>query len=150
MSSAVDRLLKLAIENNASEVRLSGGVAPMLRIGDQVRPLKTKPLTSDEVSAMAAAVMPAGADPASFQFSSAAGRCSGAVLDVSGTKVLVLRHSADEAPPGAADDESPLELDVADESLEAMAAAIAAGHAPSTPRVATGTIQIDKLLTAAV
>jgi twitching motility protein PilT len=150
MSSAVDRLLKLAIENNASEVRLSGGVAPMLRIGDQVRPLKTKPLTSDEVAAMAAAVMPAGADPASFQFSSAAGRCSGTLLDVSGTKVLVLRHSAAEAPPEAADDESPLELDVADESLEAKAAAIAAGHAPSTPRVATGTIQIDKLLTAAV
>ena len=146
MSAAVDRLLKLAIENNASEVRLSGGVAPMLRIGDQVRPLKTKPLTGDEVSAMAAAVMPAGADPAGFQFRCAAGRCSGAVLDVSGTKVLVLRHGAAESTPEPADDDPPLELDVADESLEA----IAAGQPPPTPRFATGTIQIDKLLNAAV
>ncbi len=154
MTTAIDRLLKLAIDNGASEVRLSGGVAPMLRIGDHVRPLKTKPLTSDEVSAMAAAVMPAGADPTGFVFATATGRCSGAVLDVSGTKVLVLRQGVAEPPPAAADDDPPLELDIADESLAgqaaANAAAIAAGQSPSTPRVATGTIQIDKLLNAAV
>ena len=66
--AAIDRLMKLAADNGATEVRLSGGVAPMLRIDDQVRPLKTKPLTGDEVAAMASAVMPAGADPAAFQF----------------------------------------------------------------------------------
>ena len=51
----IERLLQLAQENGATEVRLSGGYAPILRVGDQMRPLKTKPLTPDDVRAFAAA-----------------------------------------------------------------------------------------------
>jgi twitching motility protein PilT len=143
----VEKLLKVAADNGGTEVRLSGGAAPMLRINDQMRPLKTRAFTVDEVAALAAALVPPGGDPARFTFSTALGECAGALLDVQGTKVLVLRPAAD-APP--APDHAPLELDLqTDEPAEAAVAA--AGDSPyAMPKAAGGTILIDKLLMAAV
>ena len=49
----IEKLLKVAIDNNASELRLSGGAAPMLRIDDKLRPLKiNKAISAEEVQAM--------------------------------------------------------------------------------------------------
>ncbi len=143
----VEKLLKVAVDNGGTEVRLSGGAAPMLRINDQMRPLKTRAFTVEEVAALAAALVPAGGDPARFAFTTALGECAGTLLDVQGTKVLVLRPAA--APPAA--DHVPLELDLqGDEPAEAAVAA-AEGDSPyAMPKAAGGTIQIDKLLMAAV
>ena len=55
MAQQVEKLLKVALDNGATELRLSGGVAPMLRINDQMRPLKTKALPAEEIEAMASA-----------------------------------------------------------------------------------------------
>jgi len=154
MASQVEKLLKVALDNGATELRLSGGVAPMLRINDQMRPLKTRPIPAEEVLAMAEAVMPPGADPAKFFFRAGDGRYQGSLLDVSGTKVLVLRPTAEsepEAPSFTSD--APLELDVKPEAAPhsmADAASAQAEDGYAQPKVATGTIQIDKLLTAAV
>ena len=52
MHAQVEKLLKVAVDNGATELRLSGGVAPMLRINDQLRPLKTRPIPTEEVTAM--------------------------------------------------------------------------------------------------
>jgi twitching motility protein PilT len=144
----LEKLLKVAVDNGATEVRLSGGAAPMLRINDQMRPLKTRAFTVDEVAAIAAALLPPGGDPARFTFSTSLGSGSGALLDVQGTKVLVLRPAAD--VPSAAE-HAPLELDLQDDGPdEAAAAADEAGSPYAMPKAAGGTIQIDKLLMAAV
>ena len=74
MAIQVEKLLKVAVDNQATELRVSGGVSPMLRINDQLRPLKTKTLTGEEVDAMAAAVMPPHADPQKFVFATGIGR----------------------------------------------------------------------------
>ena len=76
----IERLLQLAQENGASEVRLSGGYAPMLRLGDQMRPLKTKPLAPEDVQAYAAAIMPPGADAKMFSFTTPVGSHTGSLL----------------------------------------------------------------------
>jgi twitching motility protein PilT len=142
-------------------VRLSGGYAPILRVGDQMRPLKTKPLTAEDVQAFAAAIMPAGAEPRMFSFTSAAGSHSGSLLDVQGSKVLVLRtaDAAASAPAAAPEPAAAakaasgdIELDIPEEQTTAQqaAAAVGRGDAFALPRAAEGTIQIDKLLTAAV
>jgi twitching motility protein PilT len=142
----VEKLLRVALDNGSTEVRLSGGAPPMLRINDQMRPLKTRAFSADEVSALAAAVVPPGGDPARFAFATSLGECGGALLDVQGTKVLVLRP-APEAAPAA---ETPLELDLQDDGPEETATA-ADGESPyAMPKAASGTIQIDKLLMAAV
>jgi twitching motility protein PilT len=144
----LEKLLKVAMDNGATEVRLSGGAAPMLRINDQMRPLKTRAFTVDEVAAIAAALLPPGGDPARFTFSTSLGAGSGALLDVQGTKVLVLRPAAD-VPPAA--EHAPLELDLQDDGPDEAAAAADEGGSPyAMPKTAGGTIQIDKLLMAAV
>ena len=94
MHAQVEKLLKVAVDNGATELRLSGGVAPMLRINDQMRPLKTRAFTVEEVAALTAALVPPGGDPARFAFTTALGECAGALLDIQGTKVLVLRPAA--------------------------------------------------------
>ena len=153
MHAQVEKLLRVAIDNGATELRLSGGVAPMLRIHDQMRPLKTRPIPAEEVLAMAEAVMPPHADPAKFFFRTGDGCYQGSLVEVSGTKVLVLRPS-DEAEPEPTSflAEAPLELDTKPEAGAhgGVAAAVPADETYAQPRVATGTIQIDKLLTAAV
>ena len=155
MAAQVEKLLKVAVDNNATELRLSGGVAPMLRINDQMRPLKTKPIAPEEVLAMAESIMPPAADAAKFFFTTGLGRYMGSLVDVSGTKVLVLRPSdepaeSDAALGGAADDLAPLELDIQPGAAAAAPSSAASVDAYAMPKAATGTIQIDKLLTAAV
>ena len=141
----VEKLVKVMLDNGGTELRLSAGVAPMVRIEGSLKPLGTKPLAADAVMALAAAVVPSGADPARFVFPSSLGPCAGALVDIKGTKVLVLQ-----APEtGAAGDPPPLELELAPERA---AEPIAAGEndAYAMPEAAGGTIQIDKLLMAAV
>jgi len=89
----VEKLLKVMLDNGGAEVRLSAGVAPMVRIDGSLKPMGSKPLSADAVAALAAAVMPAGSDPARFSFDSALGSCAGTLVDVDGTKVLVLQAS---------------------------------------------------------
>ena len=156
MATQVEKLLKVALDNGATELRLSGGVSPMLRINDQMRPLKTKPIPADEVEAMAAAVMLPHADPAKFSFSNSLGRFQGTLVNNQGTKVLVLRPAEEEPgepepEPQSFTDDSPLQLDI-QPSAQAHALPAVAGEDTQflTPRVATGTVLIDKLLTAAV
>jgi twitching motility protein PilT len=154
MAAQVEKLLKVAVDNRATELRLSGGVAPMLRINDQMRPLKTKPIAAEEVLAMAEAIMPPAADAAKFFFTTGLGRYMGSLLDVSGTKVLVLRPSdepeATASGPAGADEFAPLELDVQPTAASGAPSAAAPADTYAMPKAATGTIQIDKLLTAAV
>ncbi len=142
----VEKLLKVALDNGGTEIRLSGGSAPMLRINDQMRPLKTRAFTAEEVAALAAAIVPPGGDPGRFSFATALGSCDGGMLDVQGTKVLVLRPAAD----GAAA-EPPLELDIHEEPPAEEAVGGGEAESPyAMPKAAAGMIQIDKLLMAAV
>jgi twitching motility protein PilT len=148
----VEKILRVMLDNQGTEVRLSAGVAPMVRVGGGLKPMGRTLLAADVVAAMAAAVIPEDADPARFVFESSFGPCSGALVDVSGTKVLVLEAPGVPAPAPA---EPPLELDLGDEPAPAAASAGSAGSAGSAdvyamPKAATGTIQIDKLLMAAV
>jgi Tfp pilus assembly pilus retraction ATPase PilT len=69
----IEKLLKVAFDNHATELRLSGGVPPMLRIGEQLRQLKIPPVAAETVTALIAAVLPAGADPKAFTFDSSHG-----------------------------------------------------------------------------
>jgi twitching motility protein PilT len=140
----VEKLLKVMLDNGGSEMRLSAGAAPMLRIGGSLRPLKARPLSAEEVHALAAAVLPAGGDKSGFAFESALGVCHGALLDVQGTTVLVLHGPR---PPGP----EALELDLTDDGPAAGGdPGAAAGDDLEMPQAAGGTIQIDKLLMAAV
>jgi hypothetical protein len=123
----LEKLLKVAADNGATEVRLSGGAAPMLRINDQMRPLKTRAFTVDEVAAIAAGLLPPGGDPARFAYSTALGAGTGALLDVQGTKVLVLRPAADAPPPA---EHAPLELDLQDDTPDEAAGAADEGGSP--------------------
>jgi twitching motility protein PilT len=144
----VEKLLKVAIDNGATEIRLSGGAAPMLRINDQMRPLKTRAFSADEVAALAAAVLPPGGDPDRFAFTTALGECTGRLLDVQGTKVLVIAPATEPATPPA---DAPLELDITDDAPAESGAGGGDGESPyAMPRAAGGTVQIDKLLMAAV
>ena len=156
LAATVDKLLKVALDNGATELRLSGNVPPMLKISDQVRPLKVKALSGDEVESLLMAILPTGGDPTKFVFTSALGRYAGGLVDVSGTKVLVLRPATDADEPATAGrgpaDDGALELDI---SADAPADGQNAGPANEAavyamPKAAVGTIQIDKLLTAAV
>ncbi len=142
MAAQVEKLLKVALDNGAAELRVSGGVAPMLQIGGQLRPLKTKAIPTEEVMAMAMAVAPPGADLKAFEFECGLGVFSGAMHDVQGTKVLVIRQSSPPTPP-------PLELDLSSEQPQNEEEEAAASLGIQ-PRVATGNIHIDKLLNAAV
>ena len=156
----IERLLVLARDNGATEVRLSAGYAPLLRVADQMRPLKTKPLTAEDVQAFLAAILPPGGDPRMFSFSTAAGSHTGSVLDVQGAKVLVLKltgeaEAAVAVEPDHSTDQSAsfssIELDLPQEDKNDQAGA--AATRPDTfamPKTAVGTIQIDKLLSAAI
>jgi twitching motility protein PilT len=142
----LERLLKVAADHGASEVRLSAGAGPLLRINGQFRPLKAKPLDVAEFKSFVAAVAPVGG-PERFPLPSALGPGMGRVFEMQGERVLVLE-------PGAVEPESlPLELDIQDSppAETASAADDPAGDADiGMPRAATGTVMIDKLLMAAV
>ena len=144
----VEKILKIALDNAATEVRLGAGSPPHVMIDGKLRPIGKSALSADDVQALAAAVLPAGGDPARFTFTTSLGGCAGSLMDVQGTKILVLRPGAEAGP--AAD--VPLELDIASEDKPADAAEAAGGAADvyAMPTAAVGTVQIDKLLTAAV
>ena len=143
----VEKILKIALDNAATEVRLGSGSPPHVLIDGKLRPVGKAPLSPDDVQALAAAILPAGGDPARFTFTTSLGACAGSLMDVQGTKVLVLKPGAEPAPAG----DSPLELDImSEEKPQDDADAAAAGDAFAMPTAAVGTIQIDKLLTAAV
>jgi twitching motility protein PilT len=150
----VEKLLKVAIDNGATELRLSGGAAPMLRINDKLTPLKTRAISPEEVEGMAEAIMPGGAAASAFDYESTVGNFACGLHDVQGTKVLVLKSApkpaAEAGAMPAAD--MPLELDIQEEEKPA-AAPVDGGNSGETfamPKAAEGTILIDKLLTAAV
>jgi twitching motility protein PilT len=150
----VEKLLQMARDNSATEVRLSAGLPPMLRINDQLRQIKTNPFSADDVQAVVRAIMPAGADAKGFPFEAGGAAYEGALLDMQGTAVLVMRPaaSAAEPEPAAADPAASapgIELDIqTDEKAEHAGGPAADVFA--MPKVAVGTVQIDKLLTAAV
>ena len=147
-ATPVDRLLKAAVDNSATELRLSGGVAPMLRIDGQMKPLKVNPISEADVLSMARAVAPADSELSDFMFTSAVGPCRGKLLDIQGTKVLVLEPQP-EAPEESADDALDLELDP--DALDNDDDTRNADGTPREgPRIVSGTIHIDKLLNAAV
>jgi twitching motility protein PilT len=152
----VEKLLKVAVDNGATELRLSGGGSPMLRINDKLTPLKTRAISADELTGMAEAILPAGGSPSAFDYESSFGNFACGLHDVQGTKVLVLKHSpraASAAPAAdyAAAAEMPLELDIqAEEKPSAAQADAGHGETFAMPKAAEGTILIDKLLTAAV
>ena len=142
----VEKLVKVMLDNGGTELRLSAGVAPMVRIDGSLKPLGSKPLAADMVAALAAAVIPAGADPGRFVFESSLGPCQAALVDIKGTKVLVLQAPA----AGRAAAEAPLELELASDQGDAPVAVAPEADAYAMPGAAEGTIQIDKLLMAAV
>ena len=149
----VEKLLQLARENGATEVRLSGGMPPMLRINDQLKQIKTSPFTTEDVQAITEAVMPAGADKKAFTFPAAGASYEGSLLDMQGTAVLVIRPAAEPEPEPAAAPEpmsTGIELDIQTDSKHQDDGGAQAVDAFAMPKVAVGTVQIDKLLTAAV
>jgi twitching motility protein PilT len=150
----VEKLLQLARENGAAEVRLSGGLPPMLRINDQLKQIKTSPFSAEDVQAITAAVMPAGADKKSFTFPVAGTPYEGSLLDMQGTAVLVIRPAPEPAaapePASGGPASTGIELDIQTDSKAEDGGGGQPGDVFAMPKVAVGTVQIDKLLTAAV
>ena len=155
LAAHVDKLLKVAADNGATELRISGGREPMVRIKDKLVTLKSPALTAEQVAGITAAILPPGADPKKFVYLSVIGRYQGSAVDVQGTKVLVLQPAGPagpaEAEPAAAAPQT-LELESIDDNAAAEdeASKPSAANAYALPKVAVGSIQIDKLLTAAV
>jgi twitching motility protein PilT len=133
----VEKILRLAADNGAAEVRLSAGAPPILRIGSQMRPLKTRTFSAAEVETVTAG----------FADGVSRGGWSGDVTTVQGAAVLVLRPTAAAVPPPA---EAPLELAIEEEPEAEVEGGGASGDVYAMPKAASGTIQIDKLLMAAV
>jgi twitching motility protein PilT len=142
-AAQLEKILKVAMDNHATEVRLGAGSPPRAQIGGQWRTIGKAPLGTDEVQAYASAVMPAEAGAQKFTFASSLGDFIGSLLDIQGTKVLVIT-------PGVAA-EAPIELDVQHDAKPTdEAAPVSEDDAYAMPQAAVGTVQIDKLLTAAI
>lgn len=146
----IEKLLKVAFDNHATELRLSGGAHPMLRIGERLRQLKIQPVSTEVVTGLIRAVMPEGADPKNFSFTCSHGSIDASVLDLEGTEVLVLKRGTSSAAPE--DNDDALELDLQDDGDDSAAGvkSRSADEEFAMPEEAGGTIMIDKLLTAAV
>ena len=138
----VEKVLRTALQHSATEVRMAGGAVPRLLIDGQFRPLGKQPVAADDFAGIVASLVPPGGDAAAFAFETAAARGTGALTDVQGTKVLVLRP---ESPPARA----ALELDLTEDDPAAGAGAERPADG-AAPRAAGGPILIEKLLTAAV
>ena len=93
----VERILKVAIDSRASEARLAAGSVPVVQVDGQFRPLGKSPVSADDVAGIAAALMPAGGDPAAFSFTTATASGDGMLVERDGMKLLVLRGIAAEA-----------------------------------------------------
>jgi twitching motility protein PilT len=151
----LEKVLKLALENAATEVRLVAGGPPRLLIDGQWRPLGKNSLSDDDVLAYMTAVMPVGGRPSGFTFRNAAGTFAAAMLEQNGGRVLRLEPTTAEAPapapPAAAPAaDGPLELDIASDHAPQEAASAGSADVYAMPTAAVGTVQIDKLLMAAV
>ena len=132
----IEKILKLAVENAATEVRLGAGSPPRVLIDGQWRPIGKNPLTADDVQALASAVLPPGGDPAKFSFATSLGACEAALLDVQGTKVLVLKPGGSAPAAGGA----PIELDIqTDDAAEEEGATAGGGDAYAMPQAAVAT-----------
>jgi len=150
-ATPVDRLLKAAVDNHATELRLSGGGAPMLKIDGQMKPLKVNPISEADLMAMARAIAPAESELNDFTFTSGVGPCRGKLLDIQGTKVLVLEPLPEPDPPLVNDEDDDLDLELDPDALDDEDGGKNADGSPRDgPRVVAGTIHIDKLLNAAV
>jgi twitching motility protein PilT len=144
-AAQLEKILKVAMDNHATEVRLGAGSPPRAQIGGQWRAIGKAPVGADEVETYAAVIMPAGAGPQKFTFATSLGDFTGALLDVNGTKVLVV------SPSGHPAADAPIELDIQHDPKRAEEATAAeAADAYAMPAAAVGTVQIDKLLTAAI
>jgi twitching motility protein PilT len=145
----VEKILKVAIDNRAPEVRLAGGSVPVVQVDGQFRQLGKSPLTADDVDAIAAALLPPGASASGFSFVTGVASGEAALIDNQGLKLLVLKGLRE---PNAAADGTAMgyELDVEEESETPPGAVKIGDDDYLKPRAATGTILIDKLLTAAV
>jgi twitching motility protein PilT len=53
----ISQLLAFSVQNNASDLHLSSGMPPMLRVNGDIMPIELPPLTPDEVYAMLSQVM---------------------------------------------------------------------------------------------
>ncbi len=140
----VERILKVALDSRATEVRLTAGSVPVVQVDGQFRQLGKSPIAADDVAAIAAALMPAGGDPAGFVFTTAAATGEGSLVDRDGLRLLVLKGIR------GVESKPVYELDVDESEAAPAAAAPAADGGFEQPKQATGTILIDKLLTAAV
>ena len=80
----VEKILKIALDNAATEVRLGAGSPPHVLIDGKLRPVGKAPLSADDVQALAAAILPAGGDPARFTFATSLGGCAGCGGDACG------------------------------------------------------------------
>ena len=52
MNPSIDDLLKYSVQNNASDLHISTGVAPMVRIDGEMRRMNVDPLTEQQVFAL--------------------------------------------------------------------------------------------------
>ena len=147
-AALVERLLQVATDNGSDELRLSGGRPPMLHVGGQIRPLKMKPVSDDDIVVLSRAASGGESASGGFSYSGAAGHWHGKLVDAEGTKVLVFQRSE----PPAAEEPPPLELALDDDEPATAAPPTddPGDGLPGTPRVASGSIHIDKLLEAAV
>jgi twitching motility protein PilT len=147
----LDRLLKLAADNGATEVRIGAGAVPVLRIDGQMKQIKAKPLQADEFAGLVEALVPPGGDPGGFSFTSPLGPTAAEVQSIQGTDVLILKRDEAPAPPAASSGmPASFELDIQEPEEDKAAKAVPVPMPTDEPKAATGTILIDKLLNAAV
>ncbi len=145
----VEKILKVAIENRAPEVRLAGGSVPVVQVDGQFRQLGKATISADDIQGIVAALAPAGASPTGFSFVTSVASGEAALVESQGLKLLVLKGLRE--PNAAADGKAmAYELDIDEEPAAAHAAAPATDDDHHKPRAASGTVLIDKLLTAAV
>ena len=153
LQTQLDKLLKVARDHNAAEIRISSGGKPMLRIKGKFTPVGKRPLSKEQVEGMAAAIMGGNNDATSFLYESPLGVYECGLHDVQGTTMLALKESDKPAvePAASQQDDMPLELDIQDEEQEETPAAspknAGSGETFAMPKAAEGTILIDKLLT---
>jgi len=170
----VEKLLKVMLDHGGSEIRLSGGSAPLLLIGGGLVPLKSRPFSQEEIQALAGLIVPPGAQRNAFTFEASIGTCEGSVYDTKGVITVLMRAPSEisplaspppppsppsprprpavaEAPTALGHHDTPLELDTDHGShIHGAVADDVNQDDLALPKAAQGTIQIDKLLEAAV
>lgn len=73
LQGQLDKLLKVARDNKATEIRMPSGAAPLLRIKGKFTPVGKRPLSKEQVEGMAAAIMGGSSDATSFLYESPLG-----------------------------------------------------------------------------